>query len=47
MVDKKTNQPYLTDWYLYFKDSIKSDRYQAGLENIENLKNLVLSQTNH
>jgi len=51
MVDKKTDEPYLTDWYLYSFGSIENDqevkkRYLEGLEKISWLQQRILAESN-
>ncbi len=48
MIDSRTNQPYLTDWYLYSRGSIKSgngpiyEKYLSGLAAIGELQKMLL-----
>jgi len=50
MVDAKTNQAYLADWYLYCHGTIEGGdnnplarKYQAGLAEIENLEKAIIT----
>jgi serine/threonine protein kinase len=48
MLDKKSQQPYLADWYLYSRGNIEADgpikdKYVQGLKEIEKLKKSLLT----
>ena len=48
MLDKKSQQPYLADWYLYSRGNIEADglikdKYIQGLKDIEELKESLLT----